>query len=125
LADGRILASDLAASGDPESGRAGWLRHVRVVADELLPRLSFSSFALLVSGEYDVTPDNHPVLGPVDGLPGLQLAAGFSGHGFMLAPAVGRLIAGSVLGAPPGAALLQLSHSRFDRELQHREIAIV
>ena len=44
----------------------------------------------LVEGFYDVTPDHQPMLGPVQGYDGLWLAAGFSGHGFMMAPAVGR-----------------------------------
>jgi sarcosine oxidase subunit beta len=125
LADGRILASDLAAAGEPDSERQRWLGRVKSVIEELLPRLSFSSFALLVTGTYDVTPDNQPILGPVDGLPGLHLAAGLSGHGFMLAPAVGSRVAGSVLGEPPDDALQQLSYTRFAGELLHREAATV
>ena len=105
LADGRILASDLAAVGEPEDGRAEWLGNVRAVAGDLLPQLTYVSFSILVTGFYDVTPDHQPILGAVEGLPGLYLAAGFSGHGFMLAPAVGRRIAGAVLGGPADNAL--------------------
>ena len=50
-------------------------------------------------GLYDVTPDWHPLLGPVDGLRGLHLATGGSGHCFKLAPAIGELVAGAILGA--------------------------
>jgi len=39
------------------------------------------------------TPDDVPVLGPVPGLDGLLIAAGFCGHGFALTPAVGDLLA--------------------------------
>ncbi len=48
------------------------------------------------AGCYDVTPDYNPVIGhtPVDGL---FLAAGFSGHGFKISPAVGDLMADIVL----------------------------
>ena len=48
------------------------------------------------AGCYDVTPDWNPVIsaGPLDGL---VIAAGFSGHGFKIAPAVGRLIADLVI----------------------------
>ena len=49
-------------------------------------------------GLYDVTPDWHPILGPVDGLEGLFLATGGSGHCFKLGPAIGELVAGAVLG---------------------------
>ncbi|HEV8462808.1 MAG TPA: FAD-dependent oxidoreductase [Gaiellaceae bacterium] len=95
LADGRMLASDLAARGDPEHGRDRWRATIRAGVDELLPRLEYVSFSLLVRGVYDVTPDHQPILGEV--ADGLHVACGFSGHGFMIAPAVGRIVAGAVL----------------------------
>jgi sarcosine oxidase, subunit beta len=125
LADGRILASDLAAVGDPEAWRAQWLSHVRNVASDLLPRLTYVSFSILVTGFYDATPDNQPVLGTVEGVPGLYLAAGFSGHGFMLAPAVGRRIADAVLGGAGDDALEQFSYARFARGTLQRELVTV
>ena len=96
LADGRVLASDLAGRGDPEEGRARWRATIRAGVEELLPRLEYVSFSLLVPGVYDVTPDHQPILGAIDD--GLHVACGFSGHGFMIAPAVGRIVAGAVLG---------------------------
>jgi sarcosine oxidase subunit beta len=94
LADGRVLASDLRGEG----GASEWRRTIRAAIETLLPRLGAVAFQQLVHGVYDVTPDHDPVLGPV--AEGLWVAAGFSGHGFMLAPAVGRLLAESVLGRP-------------------------
>lgn len=44
-------------------------------------------------GMIDVTPDSMPVIGPVDRLPNLMLATGFSGHGFGTGPAAGELVA--------------------------------
>ncbi len=49
-------------------------------------------------GAYDITPDWNPVLGPVPGIEGLILAYGFSGHGFKLAPALGKVLAQAALG---------------------------
>jgi len=49
-------------------------------------------------GAYDVTPDWNPVLGFVPGIDGLMLNFGFSGHGFKLAPAIGKVQAQTVLG---------------------------
>jgi sarcosine oxidase subunit beta len=49
-------------------------------------------------GLYDVTPDWHPLLGPVPGVEGLHLATGGSGHCFKLGPAIGELVANGVLG---------------------------
>lgn len=99
LADGRVLASDLTASGDEAEVRLRARPRIRTAVEALLPRLLYVSYALLVRGTYDVTPDHQPILGDVDGLPGLYLAAGFSGHGFMIAPAVARLLADAVEGS--------------------------
>jgi glycine/D-amino acid oxidase-like deaminating enzyme len=52
------------------------------------------------SGLYDTTPDWNPVLGPVLGIDGIQLAFGFSGHGFKMSPMIGRMLAQSMLGLP-------------------------
>jgi sarcosine oxidase subunit beta len=49
------------------------------------------------AGLYEMTPDHHPVLGPVKELPGFFLANGFSGHGVMHSPATGRIMAGLIL----------------------------
>ncbi len=49
------------------------------------------------AGLYEMTPDHHPVLGPVPGVPGLFLANGFSGHGVMHAPATGKILADLIL----------------------------
>jgi glycine/D-amino acid oxidase-like deaminating enzyme len=48
------------------------------------------------AGCYDATPDWNPVISRTD-MDGLVVAAGFSGHGFKIAPAVGRLIADLVV----------------------------
>jgi sarcosine oxidase, subunit beta len=45
------------------------------------------------SAVYDVTPDWHPAIGEVPGTGRVFVAAGFSGHGFKLAPAVGMSVA--------------------------------
>jgi sarcosine oxidase subunit beta len=96
LVDGRVLASDLAARGEEASGRVRWRATIRSAGEALLPQLAHVSYPLLVRGIYDVTPDNQPVLGPVGD--GVFVAAGFSGHGFMIAPAVARVVAEAVAG---------------------------
>jgi sarcosine oxidase subunit beta len=49
------------------------------------------------AGLYEMTPDHHPILGPVAEVPGLFLANGFSGHGVMHAPATGKILADLIL----------------------------
>lgn len=114
LANGRVLASDLGAAGDPVTGRAGWLATVEAGIRSLLPVLEYVSFPILADGVYDVTPDHQPILDSVPGHAGLWVAAGFSGHGFMLAPAVGRLVASAVAG-DRDRVLAHFSLERFER----------
>ena len=66
------------------------------------------------SGLYDTTPDWNPVLGPVPGVPGLQVAFGFSGHGFKLSPMIGRMLAQSLLGREPDLPLHPYRYTRFE-----------
>jgi sarcosine oxidase subunit beta len=49
------------------------------------------------AGLYEMTPDHHPVLGPVKEVPGFFLANGFSGHGVMHSPATGRIVTDLIL----------------------------
>jgi len=49
------------------------------------------------AGLYEMTPDHHPILGEVAGVPGLYLANGFSGHGVMHAPATGKILSDVIL----------------------------
>ena len=93
LADGRVLVADLTATGDPTENAVRWRARTREVIRELLPVLEYVDLSVLVSGDYDVTPDRQPILGAVPGAAGILVAAGFSGHGFMIAPAVARIVA--------------------------------
>ncbi|MCP3904213.1 MAG: FAD-binding oxidoreductase [Planctomycetes bacterium] len=52
---------------------------------------------------YTVTPDAHALIGAVEGIPGLYLASGFSGHGFKMGPAVGCGLAALITGAEGGS----------------------
>ena len=49
------------------------------------------------AGLYEMTPDHHAILGPVQSVPGLYLANGFSGHGVMHAPATGKIVSDLIL----------------------------
>jgi sarcosine oxidase, subunit beta len=49
------------------------------------------------AGLYEMTPDHHPILGPVEEVPGFFLANGFSGHGVMHAPATGKILSDMIL----------------------------
>jgi sarcosine oxidase, subunit beta len=66
------------------------------------------------AGFYEVTPDDNPLVGWTGGVDGLAVAAGFSGHGFMQGPAIGRCLAELILdGAPTGIDITPFRPSRF------------
>jgi len=105
------------AAPDPEQADVP-LDHVVDIGEQLAHRMpAFADAGLVASwtGVYDVTPDWNPVLGPVPGIEGLHVAYGFSGHGFKLAPAVGRLVAQAALGLPGDLPLAPYALERFDR----------
>ena len=114
LADGRMLTSDLSATAAGDGDAETMRRHVKQSAVELFPRFEYVALPLLVRGVYDVTPDRQAIVGPVPGHEGLYVAAGFSGHGFMMAPEIGRGVAAMVMGEPPGETLLHLRPDRFE-----------
>ncbi len=64
-----------------------------------VPTLADAGIAGGVTGVYDMTPDGRPMLGELPGLAGLVLAAGFSGTGFKISPAVGEAVAALVTGS--------------------------
>ena len=75
------------------------------IARGVYPPLSARTVARSWAGIEAFTPDDLPVLGPVPGLHGLLVAAGFSGHGFALVPAIGDVLARLALGLDPLAHL--------------------
>jgi len=95
------------------------------VIDELLPELSGIALPTVVSGSYDATPDSQPIVDAVGPDDGLYVAAGFSGHGFMLAPAIGRRVADLVLGQHPDPDLASFSLARFSGERPPGELQTV
>ena len=65
------------------------------------------------AGLYDMTPDAHPIVGRV--ADGVYAACGFSGHGFMQSPAVGRALAEQILGGEPSVDLSPYALERFEQ----------
>ena len=102
---------------DPDEGQADVpLDTVADLGEQVAARLETFDEAGVAStwtGLYDVTPDWNPVLGPLPGWSGLQVGFGFSGHGFKLSPAVGRLLAQSALGLPTDVPLDPYRFERF------------
>ena len=65
------------------------------------------------AGVIDCTPDLLPAFGPVAARPGFFVATGFSGHGFAMAPLVGRLVGEWLVQGKPSFDLTPLRFARF------------
>lgn len=74
------------------------------------------------AGVYDVPPDWNPVIGPVGGIDGLILCAGFAGHGFKISPAVGDLVADLVLEGDSTDADVPAADFRLERFAEGRPL---
>ena len=77
-----------------------------------IPELERSSIHGGWASLYDVSPDWQPVIGEV--APGIFVDAGTSGHGFKLAPALGRHVAALVTGDEVDPGIVEFHPSRFD-----------
>ena len=80
-----------------------------------LPQMPDPRITTTYGGCYDVTPDYNPIIGPAP-VDGLFLATGFSGHGFKISPAVGRLVADLLTDGTtdlPGVTAGDFRYARF------------
>jgi glycine/D-amino acid oxidase-like deaminating enzyme len=101
---------------DPEllGGEVGFDEASEVLARtaRALPRLAEARFSQGYAGAFDITPDWMPILDESP-LRGFFIAAGMSGHGFKLAPAVGELMAALITGAAPPVSPAPFRFDRF------------
>lgn len=94
---------------------------VEATFEKLVKRMPGMSQALFRggwSGLFTTTPDWHPVLDKVEGIDGLYLSVGFSGHGFKLSPMIGMVM--SELITQGRATSLDISEMSLDRFAEGR-----
>lgn len=99
---------------DSTRSSAGFCEQMSRRIVSLFPRLSKARMMRQWAGFYDMSPDANPIL---DSLPGMEngfLACGFSGHGFMISPAVGEFMACLIAGAKPPFPEEPYRLSRFE-----------
>ncbi len=113
-------AGMLFGMGDPDERSSfdttvqwDFLPQVIDVAISRLPALADASISHAWAGLYEVTPDANPIIGPAQGVEGLFLINGFSGHGFQHSPAAGRILADVIAGRDPGFDLAPFAADRF------------
>ena len=95
-------------------------------AIRLLPCLAPLRVIRQWAGWYDVSPDNRPILGTVDEVAGFLQGSGYSGHGFMLAPIVGQILADLVTRGTTDLPIHSFRLARFsEKEKARKETAVI
>lgn len=123
-----ILARDLEDVPEASiySQRIDAFPHIIKPLVELLPFLTKTSIVRYWMGYYDMTPDHHPIYGPLPPYDNLYIAAGFSGHGMMMAPVTGKLIASWILDGRPYIDIANnLTVERFKTSRLVKELAVI
>lgn len=91
----------------------GWLPRLGAAIERRAPALAEVGIAGGWAGLYETTPDNNALIGRADTVEGFLYATGFSGHGFLMGPAVGEVVRDLYLGAEPFVDVTGLSAARF------------
>ncbi|MHB1653045.1 MAG: NAD(P)/FAD-dependent oxidoreductase [Desulfitobacteriaceae bacterium] len=106
--------------GDPEhevkdfNEESTWqfLRDAAKKITTVWPKLKGVRIVRQWSGLYDVTPDHQAILGKTD-VEGFYLDLGWSGHGLMMGPVVGKLMAQMIAGEEPDIDISAMNLKRF------------
>ena len=92
---------------------AATLRRMRQKFDQKLPMFRDLPFLESWSGMIDAMPDVVPVMDAIDKINGLYVATGFSGHGFGIGPAAGKIMANLMQQKPVEHDISRFRFSRF------------
>lgn len=91
----------------------GFLDKVFEQAGRRAPALAEAGVKTAWAGLYETTPDQQAILGPSSEVEGFWCAAGFSGHGFMQAPAAGLLLSQLLLDHKSEIDITPFAMARF------------
>ena len=126
--DGLMLGMSDPAEPPGYDTSVSWdfLTHLIEHATHRLPVLEQAAIRTGWAGLYEVSPDHNAIVGPAPGVEGLWLCCGFSGHGFMQAPAMGHLLAQRLLGREPDIDLSPYAPERFASDMPGEpEVAVI
>lgn len=113
------------APGFDLSRSARFLELLAAAASVRAPRVLDAGVRTGWAGLYEVTPDHNALVGSAASVSRLLYATGFSGHGFLQAPAVGEVVRDLYLGVPPVVDVTALSVERFARAEERPEHNVV
>ena len=125
-ADGLLLGMSDHAEPASFDTSVDWtfLEHLVEHATHRLPALERAAIRTGWAGLYEISPDNQAIVGQSE-VPGFWLCCGFSGHGFMQAPAVGLLLAQLITSGSADIDLAPFRPDRFSRGDGTPEVAVI
>jgi sarcosine oxidase, subunit beta len=102
-----------------------WLPRLTEVMQHRAPSIADMGVTSGWAGLYEVTPDHNALIGEAPSVRRFLYATGFSGHGFLQAPAVGEVVRDLVLGRRPFVDVSPLGVERFAADLARPEVNLV
>jgi len=102
-----------------------WLPRLGAAIERRAPALATVGIATGWAGLYEVTPDHNGLIGVADGIDRFIYATGFSGHGFLMSPALGEVVRDLYLERQPFTDITGLDARRFATTGPRPEQAIV
>lgn len=112
----------------PDQSWSSSMEFARRMSKEILrlfPTIGAARMMRQWAGSYDVSPDNSPILGSVDSPNGFYLACGYSGHGLMISPKVGKMMAELIANGRRDPLLSHYELSRFEKTEGPRKETLV
>jgi len=103
-----------------EANDPNFIPAAKAKAAQRIPALLQAEYTRGHAGIYDVSPDSRAILDRAPGIEGLYIAAGFSGTGFKISPAVGACMAELI--TQGRATFVDITPFRFDRFQEHQPI---
>jgi glycine/D-amino acid oxidase-like deaminating enzyme len=94
-------------------------------ASRRAPALASAGIKTAWAGLYEITPDHQAILGPIGELEGFWCAAGFSGHGFMQAPAAALLVTQLLMDHRSDIDISSFAFERFARGVLVKERNVI
>jgi sarcosine oxidase, subunit beta len=89
-----------------------WLPRLGAAIERRAPAIADVGIAAGWAGLYEMTPDHNALIGRADGVQNFLYATGFSGHGFLMGPAVGEVVRDLYLGEEPFVDVSGLTAAR-------------
>lgn len=102
-----------------------WLPRLTEVMQHRAPSIADMGVSSGWAGLYEVTPDHNALIGEAPSVHRFLYATGFSGHGFLQAPAVGEVVRDLVLERRPFVDVSPLGVERFAADLARPEVNLV